>query len=361
MEIFAFVAGFAVLWRNVARRAQRKQHRAEKQSGQFDHSSTTCVQMPVTTEVGLVRSQRNMPIQGPGGDFRDLQADLDVTPGCEATGTLQRAQDRGVEEAIMAHPKNKPHKVSFVDSDLSPNFVDEGAASGTEVGITASATFKHAKGLVTYSLTDDAGGAFTIDPLSGVVTVANEALLDYETAHSQTISVSVTDGKVSALQSFDVAIGDVAEITVQRVSVASDGTEGNSHSYSPAISADGRYVAYLSDASNLVPGDTNDANDIFVFDRQMGTTERVPLASDGTQGNGFFTGGEPAISADGRYIAYSSGRLSRPKTSSSSTGRRGQRSVSPTPKRSPRELLSCNLRRWPLCGLHERQLGLRWP
>ena len=55
---------------------------------------------------------------------------------------------------------------------------------------------------------------------------------------------------------------------------------------SASISADGRYVAFYSSASNLVPGDTNGTKDIFVYDRQTDTIERVSLASDGTQGNG---------------------------------------------------------------------------
>src|SRR5439155_2012969 len=86
------------------------------------------------------------------------------------------------------------------------------------------------------------------------------------------------------------------------VSVASDGTEGNTFSESPATSGDGRYVAFESFASTLVPGDTNDAHDVFVNDRVTGTTERVSVAGDGAQGNDF--SGSPAVSADGRYVAF---------------------------------------------------------
>ncbi len=89
----------------------------------------------------------------------------------------------------------------------------------------------------------------------------------------------------------------------ERVSVASDGTEANSYSrYSPAISSDGRHVAFPSTASNLVPGDTNGAQDVFVHDRETGVTERVSVASDGTQANAFSY--DPAISADVRYVAF---------------------------------------------------------
>jgi Tol biopolymer transport system component len=89
---------------------------------------------------------------------------------------------------------------------------------------------------------------------------------------------------------------------VQRVSVASDGAQGNGDSFANSISADGRYIAFASRASNLVPGDTNGKQDIFVHDRQTGQTTRVSVASDGTQANG--DSGHPAISADGRFVAF---------------------------------------------------------
>ena len=90
----------------------------------------------------------------------------------------------------------------------------------------------------------------------------------------------------------------------ERVSVATDGTEGNSSSFSPSISKDGRFVAFASDASNLVPGDTNTRTDVFVRDRQMHTTERVSVASDGSEG--FGPSSSPSISADGRFVAFQS-------------------------------------------------------
>ncbi len=90
--------------------------------------------------------------------------------------------------------------------------------------------------------------------------------------------------------------------TTTRVSVASDSTEGNGYSGHPSISADGRFVAFYSGATNLVSGDTNDHWDVFVHDRQTGQTTRVSVASDGTEGNGF--SGLPSISDDGRYVAF---------------------------------------------------------
>ncbi len=87
-----------------------------------------------------------------------------------------------------------------------------------------------------------------------------------------------------------------------RISVAPDGTQANGNSYNPSISADGRYVAFQSYAKNLVIGDTNERGDIFVYDRLTGQKKRISIASDGTQGNS--DAYEPSISADGRYIAF---------------------------------------------------------
>src|SRR6266446_1314542 len=100
----------------------------------------------------------------------------------------------------------------------------------------------------------------------------------------------------------DVFVHDRQTGMTERVSVASDGTQANNASSYPALSADGRFVAFQSDATNLVAGDTNGATDVFVHDRQTGTTERVSVASGGTQGNGFSAG--PALSADGRFVAF---------------------------------------------------------
>jgi Tol biopolymer transport system component len=102
----------------------------------------------------------------------------------------------------------------------------------------------------------------------------------------------------------DIFVHDRQTGQTTRVSVASDGTQSNQHSYNPSISADGRYVAFESEATNLVSGDTNNHRDIFVHDRQTGQTTRVSVASDGTQANDFSS--NPSISADGRYVAFMS-------------------------------------------------------
>jgi hypothetical protein len=94
--------------------------------------------------------------------------------------------------------------------------------------------------------------------------------------------------------------------TTEIVSVSSSGAQGNHDSEFASISADGRYVAFASSATNLVQGDTNGTSDVFVRDRQLGTTERVSVSSSGVEGNGFSGYQRTSISADGRYVAFDS-------------------------------------------------------
>ncbi len=102
----------------------------------------------------------------------------------------------------------------------------------------------------------------------------------------------------------DVFVRDRQTGITERVSLASGGAQGNWDSMRASISGDGRYVAFESWASNLVPGDANDRTDVFVYDRQTSSIERVSVASDGTEANGFSW--EPSVSADGRYVAFES-------------------------------------------------------
>ncbi|MBI4672552.1 MAG: PD40 domain-containing protein [Chloroflexi bacterium] len=89
------------------------------------------------------------------------------------------------------------------------------------------------------------------------------------------------------------------------VSVTPDGTPGYGDSYDASISGDGRYVAFEHDADDLTPGDTNRMGDIFVRDLQTGRTTRASLAHDGAQANGYSW--DTSISRDGRYVAFTSG------------------------------------------------------
>jgi Tol biopolymer transport system component len=93
-----------------------------------------------------------------------------------------------------------------------------------------------------------------------------------------------------------------ASAGTERVSVDDAGGGVNGPSGEAAVSGRGRHVAFVSEASNLVAGDTNDSMDVFVRDREAGRTERVSVGSGGTQADGHSF--EASISADGRDVAF---------------------------------------------------------
>jgi photosystem II stability/assembly factor-like uncharacterized protein/6-phosphogluconolactonase (cycloisomerase 2 family) len=102
----------------------------------------------------------------------------------------------------------------------------------------------------------------------------------------------------------DVFVYDRTLDTIERVSVNDEGEEGDDYAQSPIISANGRYVAFESDATNLVADDTNDSNDVFVYDRDTDTIERISINDEGAEGDS--SSSAPAISSDGRYVAFQS-------------------------------------------------------
>lgn len=104
----------------------------------------------------------------------------------------------------------------------------------------------------------------------------------------------------------NIFVRDRNKLQTSLVSVG-DGTGGNDDSYAPMMSVDGRFVSFWSRANNLVPGDTNGRQDVFLYDRETGKTERVSVNSDGLEGNAdsaWFN--VPSINADGRFIVFDS-------------------------------------------------------
>lgn len=118
----------------------------------------------------------------------------------------------------------------------------------------------------------------------------------------------------------DVYVRDLGTGRITLVSVSSTGEQANDFTDSPAISGDGRYVAFYSSASNLVPGDTNRYEDVFVHDLLTRTTVRASVSSSGQEGTLRFADapeevwfahrhGYPpslALSHDGRHVTFSS-------------------------------------------------------
>ena len=102
----------------------------------------------------------------------------------------------------------------------------------------------------------------------------------------------------------DVFVRDRLLGTTTRVSEAWSGGDATGISFYPSISEDGRWIAFTSDAPDLVVDDTNAAQDVFVYDRTTGQVSRVSMGWDGSEGNG--DSRTPSISGDGRYVAFRS-------------------------------------------------------
>jgi hypothetical protein len=160
---------------------------------------------------------------------------------------------------------------------------------------------------------------FVYEIQSGAMTRASVDSTGTQQANNGASQASIsTDGRYVAFASYsttlvpgdgnvacDIFVHDMQSGSTVRVSVDSSGVEGNHDSFSPSISADGRFVTFLSRADNLVPGDTNGFFDVFVHDMQSGTTERVSIDSNGNEENAAASG-VSYISADGRYVAFCS-------------------------------------------------------
>lgn len=113
----------------------------------------------------------------------------------------------------------------------------------------------------------------------------------------ETLVATAIDNEVA-----DVFIYDRQTQQTRRVSADTAGNAGNNHSFNASISDNGRYVVYDSSANNLVANDTNGVSDIFVYDLETGTNQRLSVDSRGNQGNGHSY--QPSISADGQWVTF---------------------------------------------------------
>ncbi|MDJ0609183.1 MAG: cadherin domain-containing protein [Kiloniellales bacterium] len=163
---------------------------SDNAGGRFDIDSST----------GVVTVANSSLLDYETATSHTLEVTATSTDGSTATQSFTiNLTDDTAEDAVG----------SVTDSNASANTVSESAVNGTAVGITALATDADATDTVSYSLSDDAGGRFDIDSSTGVVTVANSSLLDYETATSHTVEVTATstDGSTS-IQSFTINLSD---------------------------------------------------------------------------------------------------------------------------------------------------------
>lgn len=226
-------------------------------------------------------------------------------------GDSNAATDIFVKDTLMG-------TTTRVSTDSGGN---EGDYSSWDPSISADGRFvafvSFAHNLVPYD-SNAAADIFVKDTLTGTMTrVSTDSGGVQSNYNSEDPSIS-GDGRFVAYSSYatnlvvgdtnhseDVFISDALTGATIRVSTNSGGDQCNGTSYSPSLSADGRFVAFITDASNLVLGDTNGQWDVFMKDTLTGTTIRVSTDYEGNEGN--WGSADPSVSGDGRFVAFRTG------------------------------------------------------
>jgi Tol biopolymer transport system component len=187
------------------------------------------------------------------------------------------------------------HRIEAINSKEQ-----DGVVVGALLGDAAESAYR-AQAFVQWPGTTTPAGGATADTLGNASSGGSHISADGRFITYRSNATNLVSGDTNDTD--DVFVFDTQTLRTSRVSVANGDVQGDGMSDWPTISADGRYVAFRSAASNLVPGDTNGADDTFVRDLVAGTTTRVSVGTAEAQGNSSVRGG-PTISADGHYVAF---------------------------------------------------------
>jgi Tol biopolymer transport system component len=271
-------------------------------------------------------------------DSAGVQGDRDSSyPSLSADGRFVAFVS--MSDNLVAGDTNNTQDVFLHDRDPDGNGIfDEGNGVTTRVSVRSNgAQANSASGfpmvsadgstVVYYSYatnlvgmdTNGAADVFAYDRLTGKTTRMSVDSAGVQANDASYYSAVSADGQLVAFSShagnlvagdsngaLDVFVRDRTAGTTTRVSVDSTGVEGNAGGDVPAISADGNVVSFMSTATNLVAGDTNAVADVFVHDRTSAATERVSVDSAGTEANGESDSIVLGLSADGRFVAFTS-------------------------------------------------------
>lgn len=213
---------------------------------------------------------------------RDRQAGVTLRVSVASDGT------EGSDASRMGVISGDGRWVVFESS--ASNLVAEAASSWAQIYLHDLET-----GETTLISTASGGGAGNLASLEPDISDDGQVIVFWSNADDL---VADDTNQMRDVFAFDRETG-----TMRLVSVASDGTAGNGDSRDAVVSGDGRFVAFWSAASNLVANDTNNLEDIFVHDLQTGETVRVNVSLDGGDANGY-TFDTLDLSGDGRFVAF---------------------------------------------------------
>ncbi|MGH3680012.1 MAG: S8 family serine peptidase, partial [Natronosporangium sp.] len=266
---------------------------------QFGYASATGVpvEVPDRELVELDRALVPLPTGAVAGTVTYQPTGLPV-PGAEVSvlgvpgdwsDQTGRDGDYRIEGLPAGAYRLQAYAPGLVDSDV--------VEIGIEAGGTSQASFTLARPGATERVSLSYQGG---DPNMHSTTPAISG--DGRWVGFQSLADNLVEGLDTPWARTQVYLRDLASGTTDILSRAPDGAPGNLPSFGVTLDQDGRHAAFYSEASNLVPDDTNAANDIFVRDRVAGTIERVSVASDGSQANGYSY--VPVLSDDGRLVAF---------------------------------------------------------
>ena len=263
-----------------------------------------------TTPPSLTVSLNPTILWPPNHHLVNVTATITVSDACDAAPKVRLVSITSSEPDSGTGPRDVPHDIrgaSFGKDDRRFRLRAEHAPGGNR-------TYT-----VTYAADDKYGNTAVVQttvrvPKSGATLISRNRIPGDEA--STAVAITAT-GNVVAFSSYatNLVSGDTNQLrdvfvrnrtagTTERVSVSSAEVQANGTSGSPAISGSGRFVAFASAATNLVPGDGNRRNDVFVRDRTAGTTERVSVGPANGEANG--GSAAPSLSADGRFVAFHS-------------------------------------------------------
>ena len=233
---------------------------------------------------------------------RDTVAGTTEVISTDSSGNLPKVTGYSYGESL--NPQITPDGRYVVFGSYAPNLVPGDTNQSFDIFVKDRQT-----GKTTRVSTDSAGnqgiiGKSSYDPYSSPSISADGRYVAFESDFT-----NLVPGDTNEVA--DVFVKDVLTGSITRVSVGINGQQSNGKSYGvvsgPSISADGRYVAFASAASNLVPNDLLGAPDVFVYDRQTSSTNRVSVTSEGFDAVDGLLGTKsylPTISADGRFVAF---------------------------------------------------------
>lgn len=257
------------------------------------------------------RTYSRYPSISDDGQVVVMQTDLNESP----YGSQIIAHDRGTGVSAILAPSPRTEMVGNQEPSVSGN--------GQFVAFFSEGTLKVIDPPEARPINDDHNDtidSFVYDRVTVPVPQVERVSRDAKGAEGVGDTFSPTlsdDGRYVAFYSYannlvpgdtneheDIFVKDRQTAGIVMASVASDGTIGNGDSYKPVISGNGKFVVFRSQASNLVAGDTNKRWDIFVRDLTLGQTSRVSVSSSGAQAN--HDSLEADISDDGRFVVFRS-------------------------------------------------------